>query len=246
MALYVRYADLENHLLDLSRRPMKFEAKTTHLELNGRWGLEELSDATKDYIQLYGFAYSLIPDLPTARRDEIDYIYGKFPWRGGYSTVNFFNQLFHKIPPKLRPEVQRIQYASPGFIELTELLAVAGTVAGIVAAVSKSVSSVHDLYRSIQKAAIDHELSKINLAKEDLELKRRQIEFCEHAAKQMSKAFELTEAQENLIDQKVRGNPVMKLKILLSVFRRVEPLAKKQAEGKLKVTGKERYEKYEI
>lgn len=218
---------------------MPLEAKITHLELDGRWGLEELSDSTKDYIQLYGFAYSLVPDLPSARRDEIDYIYGKFPWRGGYSTVNFFNQLFHKIPPKLRPEVQRIQYASPGFIELTEVLAVAGTVAAIVATVCKSLSSVHDLYRSIQKSSIDYELSKINLAKEDLELKRRQIEFCEKSAKSLVKAFGLTEEQNKLLDQKVRDNPVMKLKILLSVFRRVEPLAKKQAEGKLKVSGKE-------
>lgn len=35
----------------------------------------------------------------------------------------------------------------------------------------------------------------------------------------------------------------MKLKILLSVFRRVEPLAKKQVEGKLKVTGEEHHNK---
>jgi hypothetical protein len=220
---------------------MQLEAKTTQLALGGRWGLAELSDTTKDYIQLYGFAYSLIPNLPTARREEIDYIYGKFPWRGGYSTINFFNQLFHKIPAKLRPEIQRIQYASPGFIELTEVLAVAVTVAGIITTVCKSLSSVHDLYRSIQKASVDHELSKINLAKEDLDLKQKQIAFCETASESFAKALGLTEAQERLIDQKVQSNPVMKLKILLSVFRRVEPLAKKQSEGKLKVTGEEHY-----
>ena len=216
---------------------MALEAKRTQIGLEGRWGLEELSDTTKDYIQLYGFAYSLIPDLPIARREEIDYIYGKFPWRGGYSTVNFFNQLFHKIPHPLRPEIQRIQYASPGFIELTELLVVASTVAAIVVAVCKSLKSVHELYRSIQKAAVDHELSKINLAKEDLDLKQRQINFCENSSRSLAKAFGLTAAQERLIDQKVQGSPVMKLKILLSVYRRVEPLAKKQAEGKLKITG---------
>ena len=219
---------------------MALEAKRTQLGLDGRWGLEELSDATKDYIQLYGFAYSLIPDLPLARREEIDYIYGKFPWRGGYSTVNFFNQLFHKIPPNLRPEVQRIQYSSPGFIELTELLVVAGTVAAIVLTVCKSLKSVHDLYRSIQKASVDHELSKINLAKEDLDLKQRQITFCENSSRSLAKALGLTAAQEHLIDQKVQGSPVMKLKILLSVYRRVEPLAEKQAEGKLQVTGVEK------
>lgn len=219
---------------------MALEAKTTQLEIDGRWSLEELADTTKDYIQLYGFAYSLIPNLPSARQEEVDYIYGKFPWRGGYSTVNFFNQLFHKIPPKLRPEVQRIQYASPGFIELAELLAVAGTVAAIIGTVCKSIKTVHDLYRSIQKSSIDHELSKINLRKENLELTQRQINFCEESAKKLVEALGLAEAQEKLIDQKVRGNPVMKLKILLSVFRRVEPLAKKQAEGKLKITGKEK------
>ncbi len=218
---------------------MPLELKTTQLGLDGRWGLEELSETTKDYIQLYGFAYSLLPDLPTAKREEIDYIYGKFPWRCGDSTVNFFNQLFHKIPPKFRPEVQRIQYASPGFIELTEILVVAGTVAAIVTAVCKSLNSVHDLYRSIQKGSVDHQLAKINLAKEELELKQRQITFCENSAKQLAKALGLTETQEQLIDKKVQGSPVMKLKILLSVFRRVEPLAKKQSEEKLKVTGKE-------
>lgn len=222
---------------------MPFEAKTTQLELDGRWGLEELSDTTKGYIQLYGFAYSLVHDLPTAHREEIDYIYARFPWRGGYSTVNFFNQLFHKIPPELRPKVQRIQYASPGFIELTELLAVAVTIAGIVTTVSKSIRSVHELYRSIRKASVDHELSKINLAREALDLKQRQITFCENSSKDLVKAFGLTAEQEQLIDQKVQGNPAMKLKILLSVYRRVEPLAEKQAEGKLKVTGKERIAK---
>jgi hypothetical protein len=215
------------------------EAKKTHLELDGRWGLEELSDTTRDYIQLYGFAYSLIPDLPTARQEEVDYIYGKFPWRGGYSTVNFFSQLFHKIPFKLRPAVVRIQYASPGFIELAEVLAVAVTVATIVTTVCKSLQSVHDLYRSIQKASVDYKLSRINLTKENLDLQQRQVAFCEVSAKKLVEAMGLTEEQEKLIDMKVQGSSVMKLKILLSVFRRVEPLAKKQAEGKLKVTGKE-------
>ena len=213
----------------------------TKLRLDGRWNLEELSEATKDYTQLYGFAYSLLADLPTARREEIDYIYGKFPWRGGYSTVNFFNQLFHKIPPQLRPEVARIQYASPGFIELSELLLVAVTVAGIVKAVCSSIVSAHETYRKIQKGAAEHKLSEINLTKEELDLAQRQITFCENSSKSLVKIFGLTEAQEQLLDQKIQGQgrEIMKLKILLSVFRRVHPLAKKQAEGKIKITGEE-------
>jgi hypothetical protein len=212
-----------------------FHEDQVKLALDGQWSLEELSDTTKNYIQLYGFAYSLMPDLPLAHRSEIDYIYGKFPWQGGYSTVNFFNQLFHKIPPKFRPEVKRIQYASPGFIELTLILLAATTVAGIVKAVCSSINKAHETYRNIQKGAIEHKLSKINLAKEELDLKQRQISFCEISSQSLVKLFALSEEQEALVNQRTNGNPVMKLKILLSVFRRVIPLAEKQAEGKLEV-----------
>ena len=209
----------------------------TKLHLDGRWKLEELSDATKEYTQLYGFAYSLLSDLPVARREEVEYIYGKFPWRGGFSTVNFFEQLFHKIPPKLRPEVQRIQYASPGFIELSELLLVAGTVAGIVAAACTAINGAHDTYRKIQKESVENELTQINLKKEQLDLTQKQISFCETSSASLVKVLGLTEAQDKLLDERVQNNKLMKVKILLSVFRRVEPLAKQQAEGKLKITG---------
>lgn len=215
------------------------EPTKTKLRLGGRWDLEELSNATRGYTQLYGFAYSLIADLPTARREEIEYIYGKFPWRGGYSTVNFFNQLFHKIPSKLRPEVQRIQYSSPGFIELSELALVAVTVAGIVASVCVAINNAHDTYRKIQKSSLEHELTKINLAKEELDLTQRQINFCESGSKSLVALFGLTAEQDELLNQRVHGNQIVKLKILLSVFRRVEPLAMKQIEGKIKVTGEQ-------
>jgi len=64
---------------------MSLVEENIQLELDGRWSLEELSDVTKNYIHLYGFAYSLMSELLSARLAEIDYIYGKFPWKGGYS-----------------------------------------------------------------------------------------------------------------------------------------------------------------
>lgn len=215
---------------------MSFKAEKTKLRLDGKWHLDELSDATKDYIQVYRFVYSLLPDLPIARREEVDYIYGKFPWRGGFSTVNFFNQLFHKIPPKLRPEVTRIQYASPGFIELQELLAVAAGIAAIVKAVCMSIDTAHNTYRNIQKGCAERKLTQIDISNKELELTQRQLAFCESESKKLEKIFNLSEAQIQAINQKTQGNSAMKLKILLSVYRRVEPLAKKQSQGKLKVT----------
>lgn len=109
--------------------------------------------------------------------------------------------------------------------------------AGIVKAVCSAIGNAHEIYRNIQKSSIELELAKINLTKEKLELTQRQITFCESGSKSLVKVFGLTEAQDALLDEKVQGNQIMKLKILLSIFRRVEPLATKQCEGKIKITG---------
>jgi len=41
------------------------EVNRTLLRIDGSWQLEELSDATRYYLRIYGFAYSLLPGLPT-------------------------------------------------------------------------------------------------------------------------------------------------------------------------------------
>lgn len=215
---------------------MTLKTTKTKIRLDGHWNLQELSEAMKDYIHLYGFTYSLLLNLPTARRAEVEYIYGKFPWRGGFSTVNFFSQLFSKIPPKLRPEIKRIRYASPGFIELQELSAAAVEIAKIVTAVCVSLNMAHGLYRKIQKGSVAHKLAKIDVASKELELTQRQLTFCTEQANNLIKLFNLSTGQIATLQERTQGNAVMKLKILLSVYRRVEPLATKQFEGKIQLT----------
>ncbi len=208
---------------------------TTRIGLDGRWDFEELTDTIRSYIQLYGFAYSLAPDLPAGRVLEIEYIYGKFPWKGGYSTVNFFNQLYHNIPPPRRPKVIQIQYASPGFIEITTILSAAVALAGVVKALCLSLDAAHNLYRNIQKAAIELKLSKVNLAQQRLNLTKSQIDFCDDASQKLINVLGLTEAQNALIDERTGGNKAVKMKLLLSVFRRASVLADKQVAHMLNI-----------
>lgn len=211
---------------------------TTRIGLNGEWDMEQLSEFTREYIQLYGFAYSLLPDLSDGKIDEINYIYGKFPWQGGYSTVNFFNQLFHKIPHPLHPKIQKIQYASPGYIELLEILAVAASIAKIIKSICVSIDKANETYRNIQKSSIDYKLSKINLTQEKLKLTRAQIDFCDDSSEKLSRLLGLTNEQNKLLEMRVGKNKAMKMKILLSVFRRAYPLAKKQVDEILDISGK--------
>jgi hypothetical protein len=82
----------------------------------------------------------------------------------------------------------------------------------------------------------EHQLAKIDVTSKQLELTERQLEFCERESATIARILDLSDEQEAVLDKRLDSNLVMKLKILLSVYRRVELLAKKQAEGKIQVT----------
>ncbi len=120
------------------------------LYIDGDWELTDLNILTRVYIQLYGLFYSL--DIADDYLDEeIQYIYGKYPWRGGFSAVNFYQNIFAKMPKQYKPSIKSIQYASPGFIELTQIVEVAKDVALIVGSVSAALLAGNKTYSSIHK-----------------------------------------------------------------------------------------------
>ncbi len=88
----------------------RMEVDNIKLYIDGRWELTDLNVLTRVYIQLYGLLYSLdVTD--DYLDDEIQYIYGKYPWRGGFSAVNFYQNLFAKMPREYKPRA-RIQLRS--------------------------------------------------------------------------------------------------------------------------------------
>ncbi|MGH8208722.1 MAG: hypothetical protein ACREU6_03870, partial [Steroidobacteraceae bacterium] len=146
------------------------------------------------------------------------------------------NGVHVRVEYALRPSVRRIRFESPGFIELQEVLIVAASVAAIVKAVCTSINMAHDTYRRVQKGMTEHRLARIDLTSKELELTQRQLEFCETESTTLARILGLTDGQEAILDKRLDSNAAMKLKILLSVYRRVAPLARKQADGKIQIT----------
>src|SRR5688500_13412586 len=106
--------------------------------LEGEWTLYEFSRFGRVYTQVYALMYSLETSIADARPEIVTYAYHAFPWRGGYSAVNFYETLRNIVPPEHRPRVNSIRYASPGFIELGLVVLVATNVHRIVRAVTTS------------------------------------------------------------------------------------------------------------
>ncbi|HEY2159414.1 MAG TPA: hypothetical protein VGH33_27560 [Isosphaeraceae bacterium] len=79
--------------------------------VEGSWTVWELGEFPSKFAKIYSLLYALnVLKLP-----QLD----RFPWRGGFSSMYFFNWAAHSIPSEDRPIVSAMQYASPGFMRFS-------------------------------------------------------------------------------------------------------------------------------
>lgn len=202
------------------------------LYIDGRWELTDLNLLTRVYIQVYGLIYSLdVADDYV--EEEIQYIYGKYPWRGGYSAVNFYQNLFSKMPREYRPNIKSIQYASPGFIELSQLVEVAKDISLIVGYVSAAILAGNKTYSAIQKGIKERKLSKFDLRSEELKLMEQERAFIHKSVNEISQVMGVRKETLAKLYFRTENNELAVLKILSSLYRRARDLAKLQNKQQL-------------
>lgn len=215
------------------------ELGNTYLRLDQDWEMQELADLAKLYTQCYSLVYSL-SGIRIDSEDEraIDWfhgVYAKYPWRGGYSAINFYHSLYAKIPFEQRPRILEIQYASPGFIKLKEAALVAALLAGIVTAVTTSFDQIHDSYNQVQKGMSERKLRKLEIELTELQLDREKLKFIQESKKLLIEQMQIPVAMQQELIRRTGDNELMQLKILMSFYRRVQPLSELEHREMLKV-----------
>jgi len=197
--------------------------------IDKRWSLEDLYKFPRAYEQVY-FAYEAVLPAPDEQTNErISSAFLAFPWRGGYSAVNFYNQLKSATPVRQRPVIKAIQYASPGFIELILNLPLAVQIAGYVSSVAGSIGVCNKVYNAIYTDLQKRELLRLDVERKKIELTREQFDLVVYANHQMATILGLPSAETIM---KRTNDPLIALKILLSIYRRVRTLAEYKNKGK--------------
>lgn len=197
--------------------------------IDKRWSLEDLYRFPRAYEQVY-FAYEAVLPAPDEQTNErIERAFHAFPWRGGYSAVNFYNQLKFATPSKRRPVIQQMRYASPGYIELFLNLPLALQIAAYVGAVAGSIGTCNKVYNAIYSDIQKRKLLKLDVELKRIELTREQIDLLIYSSEEIAKILGLPSADPILRRTK---NPLVALKILMSIYRRVRTLAEYQNKGK--------------
>jgi len=211
----------------------------TFLKLDKDWEMQELADLAKLYTQCYSLVYSLSGDrIESDDQRVVDWfhgVYAKYPWRGGYSAVNFYHSLYARIPSEQRPQIVEIRYASPGHIKLKEAALVAGLLACIVTAVTTSFDQVHESYNKIQTGMSERKLRKLEVELAELQLDRERLRFVQEAKQQLIDQMQIPQVMQDELIRRSSGNDLMQLKILMSFYRRVQPLAELELREMLEV-----------
>ncbi|TKV80092.1 hypothetical protein FDV58_17730 [Bradyrhizobium elkanii] len=192
------------------------------IQLDGRWSLEDLYRFPRTYEQAYFALEALVPSDSDIDYERVERAFSAFPWQGGYSAVNFYNQLKYATPLAGRPSIVAIQYASPGFINLALILEQAQTLAAIVAAVAGSITACNALYNKIINDLQRRKLLRIEVEKAEVALSREQLKLIREY--NMELAALLNIGTPDALDERTK-RPLVSLKILLSVYRRIRTLA---------------------
>lgn len=128
---------------------MDFAEENFKIAIDGPWYLEDLYVFPRTYEQVYFLIYSLLPQDDENVQERIRYAYSTFPWQGGYSAVNFYNNLKYTTPKQERPLVISMQYASPGWIELRLINFVAQSIEAIVKSIAEIILHANRVYNEI-------------------------------------------------------------------------------------------------
>lgn len=200
--------------------------------LDKRWELKDLSVMTREYVQLYSFFYVV---SRVAEGQYVDLDFSTYPWGGGYSVINFFQKSYGLTHKDHRLQVSKIQYASPGFIELTGVIGVAADVATLVTTMCGSALAINKTYDAIVGSYHKRKLGSIKIQEAESRLTKDDIEFIGRSVKLLSKDFNLNTKQIQALKKISNQNELVQLKMLLALYRRAEPVVEQQESGKAKL-----------
>jgi hypothetical protein len=205
----------------------KLTVEPYRIRMDARWSLGDLYEFPRSFDQLYSFYYFFNISDEQAEYGRATEAFQAFPWLGGYSAVNFYNQLHAAIPRDDRPQILSIRYSSPGWLIISAVPAVTILISKTVHHFTTAATELNDLYNYIQRGITDRKLRKISVKHEELKLQKEHLKFIAQANELLSDGLDFRALR--LLEEKT-DNRLATLKILLSLFRRTRKIAEYEAD----------------
>jgi hypothetical protein len=224
---------------------MAVKTENLKIAIDDKWELNDWHEFSYAYTQVYSLLYS-IAESSAANHDkknepeekganwfwvEQRTAYTRYPWRGGYSAFDFYQELYYSIPAENRPKVKSISYSSPGWLELTLVATMALSIEKIVKSIARSVDIIDATVDRMHKRAQKRKLLRATTRNREFKLTAEDIHFLKESSEELARLMGF-DSLEQL--HKFTGDPLVSFKILLSFYRRVRPLVDYQNRRQIK------------
>jgi hypothetical protein len=207
------------------------EGENYKIAIEGDWSLEDFYVFGRTFEQIYFFSNSVIPVEDSFEQERLQRAYEGFPWQGGYSSVNFFNNIKYIVAQRDRPTIVSIHYGSPGWLELSLWIGVALAVERLIKTVASSINLANSTYHEVVTGLQKRKLLRLKVRELELDINIRELAYIKDCAETIANILGFKDLEHM---HQMTGNPYKSMKILLAVYRRVRTLAEFETKGKTK------------
>jgi hypothetical protein len=209
--------------------PESHNSEVKIVNIDGQWEISDLrkfSDLVQD---CYSFGFALLGAAGQIASTRINKLFHKHPWRGGFSSVNFFRELYVNIPAEDRADIRSFNYASPGEIKFFMNGDVADSIREIVNGINEPESEAKEVYRKAYRRLQDNQW----LSKSDADVALSAIDLADltQILQDCCDAFGIDGQADHILDL-ASGDPLSAVKIVFAYYRRLQGLADYVATGK--------------
>ncbi|GEM_PF-2818204 len=96
--------------------------ESSRLFVDGEWELVEFGQFNQRYADIYAFSTAVntweLPGISLKQQQDIRRPFMERPYQGGFSYVHLFHDLNDNVPPSEQLSLNKIQYASPGYVDM--------------------------------------------------------------------------------------------------------------------------------
>ncbi|MCJ2104911.1 hypothetical protein MKK70_05855 [Methylobacterium sp. E-041] len=201
--------------------------------VDGEWDMPDFGTFYSRYADVYYFASSVSEyeddETPKDLKVSIESAYREKAFRGGFSYVHFYNSLAANRGRRQRLGIDEMQYASPGFINISGERDAFVEVRKLITDFLKNRKSAKEKYDGLYKFLSDADL--LMLSGDDYKRPKSVSDIILRSTSSLSEEIGIMNTEAIL--KLVNDNPLVFAKVILSFYRRLEEAAKYVAQGRV-------------
>jgi hypothetical protein len=223
------FSNNHTEVYDVTERPEQIE----RLYVDGEWELIEFGQFNQRYADIYAFSVALknwsSPDVSVDAKRKIRAPFLDRPYRGGFSYVHLFSELNDNVPRTEQLSLDKIKYASPGFVDMFGKLDIFSEVKEIVINFLENravvVKSYGELYGFL------HKNGYLKMPGSEYKSGEPSEKYIIEKSNELAKLLKIADAKT--IFDLTNKNALVSAKVILSLYRRTSELAAFFAQGRI-------------